>query len=173
MAANVHIQGTVYLLAGPSVTNYRILASFDSEDVDNAAGSEPVVLVPEGVDPNTLLARNDGQPYPIDAGPHLYAGELLMLGIDHNGAEADVDTTGAAGDVYQINVWEYSAITRQTRPRHITSETNRNTTTGVAPATDPKLVPGQIIVTHAWGPVPPNCDWTISGRVRIDLRTAA
>lgn len=176
MVADTHAKGTIYLLAGSSINQWRVLAALDSEIADNAAGSNPYFLLVDGVDPETVKTQNDGQFYKLPSGPHLFSGELLILAIEPNAANtaADVDTTGANSDAYEFSYWEYSHVTKQSRKIVITDESTRNTTTGVAPPTDPALNQGQITATHAWGPVPPNADWTLdSSRVLIDLRSAS
>lgn len=174
MAADTHITGTLYLLAGKSVQDFRIITSLDSEVADNAAGSEPYYLVPDGA-PNSVvsLPRNDGVPIGLPPGPHVIEGEMLMIGIQHDSSLADVDTTGATSDVYNLEYYEHDTKRGTLVKRLIRDETGRQTQSGLAPATDPKLIQGQIVITHAWGPVPPNSTWTLAGRVRIDLRTAA
>lgn len=176
MVADTHVKGTLYLLAGHSIRDYRIIAALDSEVADHAAGAEPYYFVPGGAQVGLVsLPRNDGIPYDLPLGPHVLPGELLMLAVETNDANTatDVDTTGAASDVYQFTYWEFNQRTGESYPRVVTDETNRNTTTGVAPPTDPKVVKGVIIPTHAWGPVAPAVDWTIIGRAKFDLRSAA
>lgn len=174
MAADTHITGDLYLQAGKSITNPRhTIAVLDTEVADNAAGSEPYYLVPAGAERQVPMPRNDGQPVGVAPGPHVLPGELLILGIKHNSTLADVDTTGATSDVLNLEYYALDLMTRRVEKRIIGDETTRNTTTGVAPATDPKLINGQIVQVYAWGPVPPGEAWTIAGRVRIDLRTAA
>lgn len=175
MAADAHITGTIYLAHGTSVQDYEIIAALDSEVADNAAGSEPYYLVPEGSSPGVIaLPRNDGIPYGLPAGPHVMEGELLLLGVATDSASlADIDTTGASSDVYNMEYYEFNRRTGRSVKKIIRDETGRNTVAGLAPATDPKLIQHQIVFSHAWGPVPPGCDWTLVGRVRIDLRTAA
>jgi hypothetical protein len=173
MAADTHITGDIYLQAGRSITQTRDIAVLDSEVADNAAGSEPYYLVPAGAERMVPMPRNDGQPLGIAAGPHVLPGELLVIGIKHNGSLADVDTTGATSDVLKFEYYAMDLATKRIEKRLISDETSRNTVTGVAPATDPKLINGQVVKVYAFGPCPPGECWTLAGRVQIDLRTAA
>lgn len=173
MAADTHITGDLYLQAGKSINQTRTIAVLDSEVADNAAGSEPYYLVPAGAERQVPLPRNDGVPVGLPAGPHVLPGDLLILGVKHNGSLADVDTTGATSDVLNIEYYAMNLATRQIEKRILSDETTRNTVTGIAPATDPKLINGQIVQVYAWGPCPPGEAWTVAGRFRADLRTAA
>lgn len=175
MAADTHAKGRIVLAAGSSVNQVRhIIANVDTELADNAVGSEPLYLIPRGADKERLMPRNDGQPVPIKSGPHVLPGELLLLGIIPSAANAaaDVDTTGATSDVYEISYVDYDLRTRQSFPDQIVDETGRCTTSGLAPATDPKLNAGALTFTHAWGPMAPGMVRTIIGRIKIDLRSA-
>ncbi|MFO1534276.1 MAG: hypothetical protein ABR586_01285 [Thermoplasmatota archaeon] len=175
MAADTHVLGRIVLAAGKSVTQVRtVIAMMDSEIAKNAAGSEPLYLIPKGANKEHYMPRNDGQPFPIMSGPHVFPGELLLLGVIPSSANtaADVDTTGAASDAYHIEYVDYDADARTRVPDKIVDETTRCTTSGLAPATDPKLNAGSLTYTHAWGPMPPRVNRTIIGRILVDLRSA-
>lgn len=173
MAADTHITGDIYLQVGKSINSARTIAVLDSEVADNAAGSEPYYLIPLGAERQVPLPRNDGVPVSLPPGPHCLPGDLLILGVKHNGSLADVDTTGATSDVLNLEYWAKNLQTGQVEKRIISDETTRSTVTGVAPATDPKLINGQVVQVYAWGPVPAGEIWTVAGRCRADLRTAA
>lgn len=175
MAADAHMTGTVVFGFGKNLDAAKPFARLDSEVADNAAGSEPYYFVPAGS--KGSMPRNDGIPFDLPPGPHFGPGDLLFLGAIPTSANAaaDIDTTGATSDVYNFSYAEYELVGQQLvfrRLRIISDETERNTTTGVAPPTDPKLNTGLLTWSHAWGPLPPNMYGTLTGRVRVDLRSA-
>lgn len=145
--------GTVYVGTGPSPDRINWLAAIQTEQANNAIGSNATYVNGEGM-------ANQDNDYPWSVGfkygdieAHRGPGELLYLGLKSDAA----DDLVSASETVHVEEKVLNAATGQVTHEIYSQSDDYTTTADGGVAANPSVVPGQIIPTRAVGrPLKPN-----------------